>query len=60
MYDAVAMVHTLVRPGVSIFGEFGNKFVDAIFSNLGENVVCMNVVFDRYDSADSLKAAERS
>ena len=50
----------LKSAGARTFGEMGSSYFDRITAPLGKNnCVRVDVVFDRYDKADSIKEGER-
>ena len=58
--DGMAAVQMLKTAGAQTFGEMSSSYFDGITAPLGKNnCVRVDVVFDRYDKADSIKEGER-
>lgn len=58
--DGMAAVQVLKTAGARTFGEMGSSYFDGITAPLGKNnCVRVDVVFDRYDKAYSIKEGER-
>ena len=58
--DGMAAVQMLKTAGARTFKEMGSSYFDGITAPLGKNnCVRVDVVFDRYDKADSIKEGER-
>ena len=57
--DGMAAVQMLKTAGARTIGEMSSSHFDEITAPLGKNCVRVDVVFDRYDKADSIKEGER-